>query len=78
MVRVEVHDRGTGMSPDVRRRMSEPFYTTKEPGRGFGLGLFLVRTFAERSGGSLEFQNADGTTAILEVPALAREAELQT
>jgi two-component system sensor histidine kinase RegB len=78
MVRVEVHDRGTGKSPDVRRRMSEPFYTTKEPGRGFGLGLFLVRTFAERSGGSLEFQNADGTTAILEVPALAREAELQT
>jgi len=73
MVRIEVQDRGTGMSPDVRRRVGEPFYTTKEPGRGLGLGLFLVRTFAERSGGSLEFQNADGTTAILEVPALAQE-----
>jgi two-component system sensor histidine kinase RegB len=74
MVRIEVQDRGTGMSPDARRRAGEPFYTTKEPGRGLGLGLFLVRTFAERSGGSLEFQGTDGTTAILEVPALAGEA----
>ena len=74
MVRIEVQDHGTGMSADVRRRAGEPFYTTKEPGRGLGLGLFLVRTFAERSGGSLEFQNSDGTTAILEVPALTREA----
>ena len=68
MVRVEVQDRGAGMSPDARRRAGEPFYTTKEPGRGLGLGLFLVRTFAERSGGSLEFQGTEGTTAILEVP----------
>jgi two-component system sensor histidine kinase RegB len=78
MVRIEVVDRGVGMSPDVRRRVGEPFYTTKEPGRGLGLGLFLVRTFAERSGGSLEFQHSDGTTAILEVPALARAAGLPT
>lgn len=78
MVRVEVQDRGTGMSPDARRRAGEPFYTTKDPGRGLGLGLFLVRTFAERSGGSLEFQGTEGTTAILEVPGLAGEAPLLT
>jgi two-component system sensor histidine kinase RegB len=78
MVRVEVQDRGTGISPDARRRAGEPFYTTKEPGRGLGLGLFLVRTFAERSGGSLEFQGTEGTTAILEVPGLASEAPLLT
>ena len=78
MVRVEVQDRGTGMSPDARRRAGEPFYTTKEPGRGLGLGLFLVRTFAERSGGSLEFEGTEGTTAILEVPGLASEAPLLT
>jgi two-component system sensor histidine kinase RegB len=76
MVRVEVKDSGAGMSPEARRRASEPFYTTKEPGRGLGLGLFLVRTFAERTGGTLEFDNRDGTTAILEVPALTAATSL--
>lgn len=71
--RIEVRDRGMGMSPDARHRAGEPFYTTKEPGRGLGLGLFLVRTFVERAGGTLEFSVGDGTTAILELPALARE-----
>ncbi|MEO5896426.1 MAG: ATP-binding protein [Vicinamibacterales bacterium] len=69
MVRVEVHDRGSGMSPEVRRRAGEPFFTTKETGYGLGLGLFLTRTFAERSGGTLHFETNDGTTAILEIPA---------
>jgi two-component system sensor histidine kinase RegB len=78
MVRVEVQDRGTGMSPDAKRRADEPFYTTKDPGRGLGLGLFLVRTFAERSGGILEFEGSEGTTAILEVPGVASEAPLLT
>ena len=41
----------------------EPFYTTKEPGRGLGLGLFLARIFAERRGGSLKLESRDGTTA---------------
>jgi two-component system sensor histidine kinase RegB len=74
MVRIEVRDRGEGMSEDARRRAGEPFFTTKEPGHGLGLGLFLVRTFAERSGGTLEFHGAAGTTAILEIPALPLDA----
>jgi two-component system sensor histidine kinase RegB len=74
MVRIEVQDRGVGMSPDVRRRVGEPFYTTKEPGQGTGLGLFLTRTFAERAGGTLQFETGNGTTAILEIPARPVEA----
>lgn len=74
MVRIEVRDQGAGMSAKTRRRAGEPFFTTKEPGHGLGLGLFLVRTFAERSGGTLEFDGVGGTTAILEVPALPLEA----
>jgi two-component system sensor histidine kinase RegB len=62
-----------GMSPDAKHRAGEPFYTTKEPGRGLGLGLFLVRTFVDRAGGTLEFNVGDGTTAILELPALPSE-----
>jgi two-component system sensor histidine kinase RegB len=73
LARIEVHDRGAGMSSDVWRRAGEPFYTTKPPGSGLGLGLFLVRTFVERAGGTLEIKTEDGTTAILELPAVAPE-----
>lgn len=69
MARIEVHDRGPGMPADVLRRAGEPFYTTKEPGRGLGLGLFLTRALAERAGGALGFETGDGTTAVLEIPA---------
>jgi two-component system sensor histidine kinase RegB len=57
------------MPPDTQRRAGEPFFTTKEPGQGLGLGLFLVRSFAERSGGTLDLKVDEGTTAILEIPA---------
>ena len=69
MVRMEIRDQGPGMSEETLRRAGEPFYTTKESGRGLGLGLFLVRTFAERAGGNLRFEVGGGTTAILEVPS---------
>jgi two-component system sensor histidine kinase RegB len=70
-VRITVKDEGGGMTPDVLRRAGEPFFTTKEPGRGLGLGLFLARVFAERCGGSLMLQSERGTTAVLELPARA-------
>lgn len=73
MVRMEVHDSGSGMSNEARRRAGEPFYTTKEPGRGLGLGLFLARTFAERSGGVLSLESDGGTVAVLELPAAQSE-----
>jgi two-component system sensor histidine kinase RegB len=78
MVRIEVRDRGLGMTADTQRRVGEPFFTTKEPGHGLGLGLFLVRTFAERSGGTLDFDVREGTTAILEVPARPHGAQVVT
>jgi two-component system sensor histidine kinase RegB len=71
-VRFVVHDQGRGMSEDTLRRAGEPFYTTKEPGHGRGLGLFLARAFAERCGGSLCLRSGQGTTAILELPAASR------
>ncbi len=67
-VRLVVRDTGRGMAPDVLQRAGDPFFTTKEPGRGLGLGLFLVRVFAERCGGSLTLDSDNGTTASLELP----------
>jgi two-component system sensor histidine kinase RegB len=68
----EVRDTGPGMPPDVLARAGEPFFTTKEPGRGMGLGLFLCRSVVERLGGSLEVRSppGEGVTAIIRLPTL--------
>jgi two-component system sensor histidine kinase RegB len=65
-----VSDNGKGMSPGTLRRIGEPFFTTKEPGKGMGLGTFLVRTLAEQLGGRLTFESTPqaGTMATLELP----------
>jgi two-component system, sensor histidine kinase RegB len=55
-----VHDRGTGMDEETRQRAAEPFFTTKEPGKGLGLGLFLARSAAERFGGELVIESQPG------------------
>ena len=66
----EVIDQGHGMPADVLKRAGDPFFTTKEPGRGMGLGLFLVRLVAENFRGtfSMESQPGKGTKSILELP----------
>ena len=71
-VRITVRDRGTGMDEETLRRATEPFFTTKDPGRGMGLGLFLVRLVAERNGGRLRLDSTAGrgTTAVLELPSV--------
>src|SRR5580658_4476781 len=65
-----VSDNGKGMSSGTLRRIGEPFFTTKEPGKGMGLGTFLVRTLAEQLGGRLMFESTPqmGTLAIFELP----------
>jgi len=65
-----VVDSGSGMSPDTLNRLGEPFFTTKAPGKGMGLGIFLARVFAERLGGNLAFESeiGRGTRATLELP----------
>jgi two-component system sensor histidine kinase RegB len=75
MLRVSVQDQGPGVSADVLRHAGEPFFTTKEPGRGLGLGLFLARIFAERFGGTVKLRSGDGTIAVLELPLRSPSAE---
>jgi two-component system sensor histidine kinase RegB len=70
LVRITIQDEGCGMDEQVLRRIAEPFFTTKEPGKGMGLGTFLVRVLAERLGGRLTYSSTPdrGTTASLEIP----------
>jgi len=69
-IRFSVVDRGDGMSPEFLRKIGEPFLTTKAPGIGMGLGVFLVRTFAERMQGTLGIESTPGagTTMRLVLP----------
>jgi two-component system sensor histidine kinase RegB len=72
--RISVRDFGAGMSRDVLARAGEPFFTTKEPGEGMGLGLFLTRVVVERAGGRMELSSVpgQGTTAVLTLPVERR------
>ncbi|TNC70891.1 PAS domain-containing protein [Rubellimicrobium roseum] len=65
-----VQDTGTGMEPEVLARAVEPFFTTKGPGEGPGLGLAMVHGFAEQSGGRLRLDSrlGEGTTVTIWLP----------
>ena len=61
-VAVAICDSGPGIDPEVRKRLFEPFYTTKEPGRGTGLGLHISHNVVSRHGGRIEVETAPGRT----------------
>ena len=67
---IAVHDNGHGMSSDEVRRVFEPFYTTKAPGRGTGLGLVIVDHIVRAHGGRLDAESAPGrgTTVRVRLP----------
>lgn len=67
-----VRDEGEGMSDEVLNRADEPFFTTKEAGKGMGLGRFLARTVFERLGGRLgtKSEPGKGTTVKIELPLM--------
>jgi two-component system, sensor histidine kinase RegB len=68
--RLHVIDQGTGMTPEVLQRIGEPFFTTKEPGRGMGLGLYLTQNVLRRLNATLRFTSnaGQGTTAEVTLP----------
>jgi PAS domain S-box-containing protein len=77
-VRLRVSDTGTGMSPEVIERAFEPFYTTKPPGSGTGLGLATVYGIATAAGGDVHlYSESDiGTTVTVVLPALESPADV--
>ncbi len=74
MVRIEVADTGSGISPEHLPRIYDPFFTTKVGRKGTGLGLSVTYGIVQEHGGSIDVnsQLGQGTTFVLELP-LARK-----
>jgi PAS domain S-box-containing protein len=71
---ISVRDTGDGIPPEVLARVLEPFFTTKEVGKGTGLGLPMVYGLAQQSGGTVTISSTVGTGTVVEL-YLARTSE---
>jgi signal transduction histidine kinase len=69
-VRIEVIDRGRGMSSEVKEHAFDPFFTTREGEGGRGIGLHASRTTVNRLGGTVRLESAPGhgTKVTIEIP----------
>jgi len=70
---VDILDDGPGLTDEVRSRAGEPFFSTKRPAGGMGIGLFLANATIERLGGSVELLDRPegGCCTRVTLPALA-------
>lgn len=78
-VEIAVQDNGAGIPPDQRERIFDPFFSTKSPGKGTGLGLAVVHGTVTRLNGSVEVESqlGKGTKFIIALPCL-EQADVKT
>ncbi|WP_154661114.1 response regulator [Microvirga lotononidis] len=74
---ISVADTGSGIPPEVLARVLEPFFTTKEVGKGTGLGLPMVYGLAQQSGGTVTIHSAVGSGTTVELYLSRAAAEQQ-
>ena len=63
---ISVADQGAGIPPEILDRVIEPFFTTKEVGKGTGLGLPMVYGLAQQSGGTVTIESKVGAGTVVE------------
>ena len=75
-IEVRIVDQGCGIAPSELPHVFEPFYTTKGPGKGTGLGLPIARNIVLEHGGSIRIESGPerGTVACVELPVWGAEA----
>lgn len=66
-VKLYVSDTGVGMSKDTQDRIFDPFYTTKESGKGTGLGLYIVHSIVSNHGGHINLYSEKGKGTLISV-----------
>ena len=64
---ISVSDTGSGMTPDIVKRAFEPFFSTKDVGKGNGLGLSMVHGFVNQSGGLVQLDSEVGKGTIVRI-----------
>ena len=64
---VTIRDTGSGMDPSLIQRIFEPFYTTREEGKGTGLGLYVVRGIVNDLGGKINVSSKENEGSVFDV-----------
>lgn len=64
---VEIEDDGSGMSQEVQKKIFDPFYTTKEVGKGTGLGMSIVYRIVENHKGKIQVRSEEGKGTVFSV-----------
>ncbi|CAN2040277.1 two-component system, NtrC family, sensor kinase [Candidatus Magnetomoraceae bacterium gMMP-15] len=77
-VAISVSDTGEGIPKENQKRIFEPFFSTKSPAKGTGLGLFVTRGIIEKLGGSIELESqvGKGSSFLIQFPKLAKINDL--